>query len=82
MQIEILLFGPQAKLAQTDRVAVQIDEDAPTVGSAMRALHDALPALRPTLEVSRLAVNHAYATDEDMLNASDEVALIGMVSGG
>ena len=82
MKVEILLFGPQASLAQTDRVWVHLDPDTATVDHAMDALRKAMPVLAPTLNASRLAVNHAYAEQKQLLQASDEVALIGMVSGG
>lgn len=81
MQIDILLFGTQAKLAQTDTVKIEL-QDPPTVASALTALGKTMPTLAPTLGVSRLAVNHAYAAEDDLLSEDDEVALIGMVSGG
>ena len=81
MRIDILLFGPQAKLAQTDRVTVDL-QTSPTVAEALSVIGKTMPELAPTLAVSRLAVNHEYASDEDVLSEEDEVALIGMVSGG
>lgn len=82
MRIDVLLFGPQAELAQTDRVAVQIDSADATVTLVMTELATAVPALAESLESSRLAVNHAYAASDDAITSGDEVALIGMVSGG
>lgn len=81
MQIDILLFGPQASIAQADRVTVELGH-APTVSDALSVLGEHLPELVPTLDVSRLAVNHEYAQAEDQLSEGDEIALIGMVSGG
>lgn len=81
MQITILLFGTQAKLAQRERVTIQLD-DVSTVAQAISALGNSVPELASTLSVSRLAVNHEYAQNEDLLSEGDEVALIGMVSGG
>ncbi|MEO0476670.1 MAG: MoaD/ThiS family protein [Planctomycetota bacterium] len=81
MQIDILLFGPQAKLAQHDRVTLELDH-ASTVADALSALGEHVPELAPSLGVSRLAVNHEYAQMDDLLSEGDEVALIGMVSGG
>ena len=82
MRIEVLLFGPQAELAQAERVAVQIDSPDATAGQVLMELSVAAPALAPSLESSRLAVNHAYAASGDAIVSGDEVALIGMVSGG
>ncbi|MEM9346073.1 MAG: MoaD/ThiS family protein [Planctomycetota bacterium] len=81
MQIDILLFGPQAKLAKTNRITIELDH-APTVADAMSMLGEQLPELVPTLGVSRLAINHEYAQADDELSEGDEIALIGMVSGG
>lgn len=81
MQIEILLFGPQAKLAQHDCVTIELAE-ASTVADALAALGERVPELASSLSISRLAVNHEYAQEDDLLIEGDEVALIGMVSGG
>ena len=77
--IEVLLFGPQAVAAGTDRVTVPA---AATVGEVKEQLAAACPSLRPSLPGSRIAVNHEYATDADPVPAGAEVALIGLVSGG
>ena len=77
--IEVLLFGPQAVAAGTDRVTVPA---AATVGEVKARLTEHCPALRPSLGGSRIAVNHEYAADADPVPAGAEVALIGLVSGG
>lgn len=82
MLIDVLLFGPQAAIANRDRVTVEIADGSATTASVMEALRHTLPKLAPTLDQSRLAVNHAYAGTNDVVSESDEVALIGMVSGG
>lgn len=79
--ITVKLFGPQAQLAQARQVRLDLAE-VPTVGALRAALAEAKPALAPSLAASRVAVNHAFAADSDMISADDEVALIGMVSGG
>lgn len=80
-RITIRLFGPQAQLAATHELALELPS-APTCGDLRRRLAEAVPALAPSLASSRLAVNHAFADDDTPVAASDEVALIGMVSGG
>ena len=82
MRIEVLLFGPQAALAKAERVCVDLAPDQPTAAAVMIALEQAVPALAPGLAQSRLAINHAYASPTQVVEARDEVALIGMVSGG
>ena len=46
------------------------------------ALADAMPQLRGSLATSRVAVNHRFADKNERIDEGDEVALIGMVSGG
>ena len=81
MRINVLLFGPQAVIAKTDSVSIELAEPA-SVSAAIAALCQTIPALEPSLKSSRLAVNHDYAGPDDLLTNEDEVALIGMVSGG
>jgi len=81
MIVTIKLFGPQADLAGAREVRVPL-EGTPTVARLRAALAEACPALAPTLLGSRLAVNHEFAWDSEMVGENDEVALIGMVSGG
>ena len=82
MQIEVLLFGPQAAMAQRDRVTLEVADPRPTTAAVKQALRDALPQLAPSLDQSRLAVNCAYVGEDEQVDAADEIALIGMVSGG
>lgn len=82
MRVDVLLFGPQATLVQADRVAVTVDSQQVTAAALLGALAESAPALAASLETSRLAVNHAYAQANDIITSDDEVALIGMVSGG
>lgn len=82
MQVDVLLFGPQAALAKRDSVTVEVADHSATTGAVMQAIRDELPQLAPTLDQSRLAVNHEYAAEDEQLNETDEIALIGMVSGG
>ena len=82
MEIKVLLFGPQAELAETTKLMVEIKNSPANVRAVMDAIALASPPLKPTLASSRLAINHGYASDADAIVPSDEVALIGMVSGG
>ena len=81
MKIDVLLFGPQAEIVGADVVSVELTAPA-TAAAVKQAVREAEPMLGPSLASSRLAVNHAYAVDGDEIFAEDEVALIGMVSGG
>ena len=78
-QFAVKIFGPQAQLAGVRTLQVEAD---PNVAAILEALAAASPALAPSLASSRLAVNHGYAAPEDTVKPEDELALIGMISGG
>lgn len=83
MKLNVQLFGPLADAA--GRQVVQLEVPAGRgldAGGVLRGLAEACPELRPMLGASRLAVNCAFAAPEDPVRESDELALIGMVSGG
>ncbi len=83
--VTVKLFGPQAALAGRREVAVVLTrngEEAATAGGVLAGLGEAVPALRGSLAQSRLAVNREFAAAGDAVRPGDEVALIGMVSGG
>lgn len=81
MRVRVLLFGPQADAA--GRRAVEIDLPEPADCRALRErLAQVCPALAPTLPASRFAVNHEFAAPDHPIRAGDELALIGLVSGG
>ncbi len=82
MQIKVLLFGPQAQIAGQSSIEIEVVGEAPTVADVLVALSEGEPALAPSLSVSRLAINQQFAAPGDAVRAADEVALIGMVSGG
>lgn len=80
MRVKVKLFGPQAALAGTREVEVEVSNA--TAGGVKAALASALPAIAATVGPSRMAINHEFAADADPVRETDEVALIGMVSGG
>lgn len=82
MKIKVLLFGPQARLAGESAVTLELPADDATASRVLATLGDQSAPLAPTLANSRLAINHAYARPGDAVTEHDEVALIGMVSGG
>lgn len=82
MLVRVALFGPQAALAATREVELRLPSERATAADVLSALAEATPALRDSLPSSRLAVNHEFAALERVIEAGDEVALVGMVSGG
>lgn len=76
----MLLFGPQAQHAKAREITVIVQQ--PTAREVLSALAQNADSLASSLPASRLAVNHQFVDDDHRLEPSDEVALIGMVSGG
>jgi molybdopterin converting factor small subunit len=69
-------------MAGKSALAVEVDSASPTVGELLRALAAAEPALARSLPKSRLAVNFEFADPSQSIHCGDELALIGMISGG
>ena len=81
MEITVKLFGREADVTGRSLVTVHVD-GTPTCGQLRAALAKHDPYLAPHLPVCRFAVNHEFVGDEHPLGEQDEVALIGLVSGG
>ena len=82
MRVRVLLFGPLAQRAGDGCVAVELAEAEATAGNVLTALREQAPALRDVVDSCRLAVNCAFAADQTPVRPGDEVALVGLVSGG
>ncbi len=79
----VLLFGPYRDALGTPRVMVKIEHtSAVTPPALFAALRTQAPALAPLLPAARLAKNGEFAAETEPLTSSDELALIGLVSGG
>ena len=81
MKQTVLLFGPQARLAGKREVSLDLPDDA-DAATVLARLADAEPSLKASVAASRLAVNQDFAEPSRRVEASDELALIGMISGG
>lgn len=75
------LFAAARELAGATEVAVPVDGPI-TVAELRTRLVTHAPALAALVRYSQLAVNAAYARDEDRAAPGDDVALIPPVSGG
>ncbi len=82
MDCMVRLFGPAAEAAQRREISVPLAGDAPTVAELRQELGKVAPALLPFLSGCRFAVAHQFAHETQPLRPHDEIALIGMVSGG
>jgi len=81
MLVRVKLFGPEARLASCSQIELELDA-RPTCKHVRQALGEHCPALGDALAHARLAVNHDFASDDRVIEAGDELALIGLVSGG
>jgi molybdopterin converting factor small subunit len=81
MRVSVLLFGPEAAAAGSARVEVEAPAGS-TCADLREMLAARCPALRPHLPAARFAVNAEFAEPQAIITPADEVALIGLVSGG
>jgi molybdopterin-guanine dinucleotide biosynthesis protein A len=81
-EIKVRLFGPLARQLGKSEIRVSPDEPGPTSRRVLTILAEIEPGLLPVMKSLRLAVNHGFAEEGQIVKATDEVALIGMVSGG
>lgn len=77
MKVRVFLFGSEQ--AKVGRPSVDIEVNSPV---RAREVLQVLGEKWPELKGARLAVNHAFSTGDEVIGAKDELALIGMVSGG
>lgn len=82
MHVRVLLFGPFADAVANDHAVVALASAAPTAAHVLDALGEMHPPLRPMLTAARLAVNGALVRPDHLVQASDELAVIGLVGGG
>lgn len=82
MKIRVLLFGPQAAIRGATSIDLEVGAKEPTPIEVLSALSQFAPELADSIRTSRLAVNHEFAPKDLVVRSEDEVALIGMVSGG
>ena len=82
MTIHVLLFGPMAQAAGANQIAVPIDTNAISCADLRQRILQTTPALDRLLPACRFAVNQQFVDDAHLATPADEVALIGMVSGG
>ncbi|MCA9287173.1 MAG: MoaD/ThiS family protein [Phycisphaerales bacterium] len=81
MRVRVLLFGDEARRAGCDHVDVELDDGA-AAADVRAAVERACPALAGSIGHVRLARNNAFAGPDEAIRAGDELALIGLVSGG
>jgi molybdopterin converting factor small subunit len=80
MTVRVKLFGAEARAAGQREISVAISGNS--CSELREKIGQQLPQLRELLSKCRFAVNHEFVNLEHQLRESDEIALIGMVSGG
>lgn len=80
--VQVKLFGPQAQLAGRRELCIALESTDVTCDQLMGLIASSEPALALSMKSSRLAVNHEFVDGSSSVRPQDEVALIGMVSGG
>jgi molybdopterin converting factor small subunit len=81
IQHDILLFGPAATAVGSSSVRVAC-EPGSTCEQVRRAVIEQHGSLAPIARAGRLAVNGAYTDGSTIINETDELALVALVSGG
>ncbi len=80
---KVLLFGPFADAVGASSVEVRLPDDpGVTAARVMALLAEQQSALRPLLAHAMLAVNCERVAAETVVRPGDELAIIGLVSGG
>jgi MoaE-MoaD fusion protein len=82
MTITIRLFGPLRSAAGRSELPIEIDSSRTTCGDLRTRLVENERELAALLPSCRFAVNHSFAAEDQEVGEGDEVALIGMTSGG
>ena len=81
MIVRVKLFAIARQLTGVETVAVELP-DGGTVGELRAALASQYSSLAPMMRLMMVAVDTDYASDETIIRADAEVALIPPVSGG
>jgi molybdopterin converting factor subunit 1 len=81
MKVRVKLFAAARELAGRHELEIQVEAPA-TVGAVRRAVLQSCPALATILPHCLWAVDARYASDDDGVLETSEVALIPPVSGG
>jgi len=83
VSLTLQLFGPYADVAGSRSVEIELGGQPSLSASAViEQLAIQIPALQPLLVSSRLAVNCECVPGDTQVRESDELAIIGLVSGG
>jgi molybdopterin converting factor subunit 1 len=82
MKLNVKLFATIKAKAQASHLAIELENDQPTVMDLLGEISRQYPGLESSLKSVLVAVNSEYAFPEHILSGSDEIALFPPVSGG
>lgn len=82
MQINVKLLGVVAQMMARREIPLDFATERVTCDALKKRLLAHCAEHSRMLSACRLAVNHEFAAPDQWVNERDEVALIGMVSGG
>lgn len=82
MQIHVKLLGVVAQMMARREILLDFATEQVTCDALKKRLLIDCAEHSRVLSACRLAVNHEFAPPDQMVHERDEVALIGMVSGG
>lgn len=80
MEVKVLVFGACRDIVRSSELNVKLPEGA-TVMDFRKILSDRYPDILK-LKSLMVAINNAYAQNDQVVRQSDEIALIPPVSGG
>ena len=78
----VLVFGPMARVAGKKQLPIRVQGDTITCGTLRDRIQRQYPHLAAMLRSCRFAVDGAFVEDARELDGTEEIALIGLVSGG
>lgn len=83
MKLNVLLFGPYADAAEERAVELELPGRSDcTAADVLLELAERRPKLSDMLGAAMLAVNCTVARPDQRVREGDELAVIGLVSGG
>ncbi|MCC6681665.1 MAG: MoaD/ThiS family protein [Phycisphaeraceae bacterium] len=83
MKVTVLFFGPYADAMHDSSVTLDMpQQDTCTAGQVKAQLAERHPKLRGMLKSALIAVNHQAVPPDQPVHENDELAVIGLVSGG
>jgi len=79
--LSIKLFASLRQAMNSDEIKIDVNKKT-TVSQLKKIIFETFPSLKKLNIPFFVTVNHKYVTDSDVINTTDEVALIPPVSGG